>query len=166
MVEKLIELAQDPFLITPGYADFCQIVTIKNTKEEGVLFPSIRANVVAREHARKEGGLFHTAYEARNEAEVPVLVEWVSNIEKPPAGFIHLILYSKEQLEKEGDRIHADWGIVSINGGIQESLAPMKPITALRNALGVEEGGSGVSLDRERYRTSVAFWKEHIAIRD
>jgi hypothetical protein len=34
----------------------------------------------------------------------------------------------------------------------------MAPITMLRNALGVEEGGSGVALDREAYRRSVAFW--------
>ncbi len=35
---------------------------------------------------------------------------------------------------------------------------PMTPITMLRNALGVEEGGSGVPLDRDAYRRSVAFW--------
>ena len=35
----------------------------------------------------------------------------------------------------------------------------MTPITMLRNALGVEEGGSGVPLDREAYLRSVAFWE-------
>ena len=34
----------------------------------------------------------------------------------------------------------------------------MTPITMLRNALGVEEGGSGVPLDRDAYRRAVAFW--------
>jgi hypothetical protein len=38
---------------------------------------------------------------------------------------------------------------------------PMVPITMLRNALGVEEGGSGVPLDREAYRRAVAFWEQH-----
>ena len=38
---------------------------------------------------------------------------------------------------------------------------PMAPITMLRNALGVDEGGSGVPLDREAYRRSVAFWETH-----
>jgi hypothetical protein len=33
----------------------------------------------------------------------------------------------------------------------------MVPISMMRNALGVEEGGSGVPLDREAYRRSVEF---------
>jgi hypothetical protein len=37
----------------------------------------------------------------------------------------------------------------------------MVPITMLRNALGVEEGGSGVPLEREAYRVAVAFWEAH-----
>jgi hypothetical protein len=35
----------------------------------------------------------------------------------------------------------------------------------MRNALGEEEGGSGVPLDREKYRESVTFWKENVAIK-
>ena len=45
---------------------------------------------------------------------------------------------------------------------------PMKtvldfPMTSdrLRNALGVDEGGSGVPLDRDAYRRSVEFWRTH-----
>ncbi|MES1154207.1 MAG: DUF3228 family protein, partial [Rhodanobacter sp.] len=38
---------------------------------------------------------------------------------------------------------------------------PMVPITMLRNALGVAEGGSGVPLDRAAYRRAVAFWERH-----
>jgi hypothetical protein len=38
---------------------------------------------------------------------------------------------------------------------------PMAPVTMMRNALGVEEGGSGVPLDREAYRRSVEFWSAH-----
>jgi len=38
---------------------------------------------------------------------------------------------------------------------------PMAPITMMRNALGVAEGGSGVPLDPEAYRRSVAFWSAH-----
>ena len=37
----------------------------------------------------------------------------------------------------------------------------MVPITMTRNALGVEEGGSGVALDRAAYARSVAFWSRH-----
>jgi len=38
---------------------------------------------------------------------------------------------------------------------------PMAPITMLRNALGVDEGGSGVPIDRDAYAASVAFWDAH-----
>jgi hypothetical protein len=35
------------------------------------------------------------------------------------------------------------------------------PITMMRNALGVEEGGSGVPIDRDAYARSVAFWEKN-----
>jgi len=34
----------------------------------------------------------------------------------------------------------------------------------MRNALGKEEGGSGVSLVREKYEESVAYWDGHVTI--
>jgi hypothetical protein len=37
----------------------------------------------------------------------------------------------------------------------------MAPITMMRNALGVAEGGSGVPIDRVAYARSVAFWSAH-----
>ena len=40
----------------------------------------------------------------------------------------------------------------------------MPPITMMRNALGKEEGGSGVKLDRELYKQSVKFWNENAGI--
>ena len=75
-----------------------------------------------------------------------MLTEWITGIPAESALWIHLILYSKEQLHKEGDLIDADWGLVSINASNNEVMEPMRPITAMRNALGIEEGGSGVSL--------------------
>lgn len=41
----------------------------------------------------------------------------------------------------------------------------MSPITVMRNALGVEEGGSGVGLNREEYKKSVKYWEEHAMIK-
>ena len=38
---------------------------------------------------------------------------------------------------------------------------PLAPITIIRNALGVEEGGSGVAIDRAAYQRSVDFWDRH-----
>ena len=42
---------------------------------------------------------------------------------------------------------------------------PMQPITMMRNALGAEEGGSGVALSREAYSASVAFWAAHAPLK-
>lgn len=40
----------------------------------------------------------------------------------------------------------------------------MTPITAMRNALPVAEGGSGVALNHSDYLAAVAFWKVHASI--
>lgn len=40
----------------------------------------------------------------------------------------------------------------------------MQPITMLRNALGREEGGSGVALSRGEYEKSVAYWETHATL--
>jgi hypothetical protein len=40
----------------------------------------------------------------------------------------------------------------------------MQPITMMRNALGKEEGGSGVPLEREKYEESTAYWQNHAPI--
>lgn len=40
----------------------------------------------------------------------------------------------------------------------------LQPITMMRNALGRKEGGSGVSLDREKYEAATAYWESHAAI--
>jgi hypothetical protein len=41
---------------------------------------------------------------------------------------------------------------------------PMQPITMLRNALGREEGGSGVPLNKAEYEKSVAYWETHATL--
>ena len=58
----------------------------------------------------------------------------------------------------------APWGIVSIKAQDVDYELPMAPITAMRNALGKEEGGSGVPLDRDEYLKAVAYWKDHANI--
>lgn len=166
IVEELIHMASKPAAEFPGYADFCKIVALRNRKEDGsFLFESLKCLTVNKDEALKKGGVLHTAYESRNENELPVLVEWISGIETPAAEYIHLILYSREQMEKEDDPVEADWAIVSIGTSAIVEVEPMRPITAMRNALGVEEGGSGVAIDREAYLKSAAYWNENIMIR-
>jgi hypothetical protein len=41
----------------------------------------------------------------------------------------------------------------------------MSPITILRNSLGVNEGGSGVALDHEKYLQSVDFWQKNAILK-
>lgn len=65
--------------------------------------------------------------------------------------------YTDEQNE-------APWGIVSIKAQDVDYEIPMTPITAMRNALGKEEGGSGVPLDRESYLSAFEYWDTHATI--
>lgn len=41
----------------------------------------------------------------------------------------------------------------------------MDPITVMRNALGKDEGGSGVPLVREKYLESVKYWESHAIVK-
>ena len=58
----------------------------------------------------------------------------------------------------------APWGIVSIKPQNVKHELPMAPITMMRNALGKEQGGSGVELKREEYLKSVTYWKNHASV--
>jgi Protein of unknown function (DUF3228) len=59
----------------------------------------------------------------------------------------------------------APWGVVGIKAQAVRHEIPMQPITALRNALGRAEGGSGTPIDAAAYGESVAFWSEHAVIK-
>jgi hypothetical protein len=106
-----------------------------------------------------------SGYEARAEGELPVLTRWFEGIEAPVAAYLQVILYGAEQLRREDDPVDADWGIVGCLATADREEPPMAPITMLRNALGVEEGGSGVPLDREAYLRSVDYWSRHANVR-
>lgn len=67
-------------------------------------------------------------------------------------------------MKKEPRDETAPWGIVSIKVQDVDYELPMTPITAMRNALGKEEGGSGIPIDREAYMESVNYWKDHANI--
>ncbi len=144
--------AHPPLKVLDGYAPFCKLHVHENwTQTRCVTVPITPDNA----------HLLRSAYEARNDKELPVLVRWFEGISPPRANYLIVILYSREQLAKEGSPIDADWGIVGCMATAEPEEIPMAPITMLRNALGVEEGGSGVPLDRDAYRRSVAFWQTH-----
>ena len=144
--------AHPPLHDLPGYAPFCRLHVHRNWTSTRCLTVPVTAD---NQH------LLRSAYEARNRAELPVLVRWFEGIEPPVADYLVAILYSREQLVKEGSPITADWGIVGCMYTSQPEEIPMAPITMMRNALGVAEGGSGVPLDREAYGRSVEFWSRN-----
>ena len=141
-----------PLKVLDGYAPFCKLHVHRN-------WTSTRCLTVPVTDANRH--LLRSGYEARTKAELPVLVRWFEGVESPVANYLVVILYDREQLAKEGESIDADWGIVGCLYTMEPEEIPMAPITMMRNALGVEEGGSGVPLDREAYRRAVAFWENN-----
>jgi len=141
-----------PIKVIDGYAPFCKLHVHRNWTSTKCLSAPITDD---NRH------LLRSAYEARNRDELPVLVRWFEGLVPPVANYLIPILYTREQLAKEGAPIDADWGVVGCIYTMEPEETPMAPITLLRNALGVQEGGSGVPLDRAAYLRSVAFWQEH-----
>lgn len=119
-----------------------------------------------------------TEYKSRNEDELPVLSRYVdlpNDYELPDANFLVYILYSKDQLRREFkgdidefDSIYTEdveYGCIAILGTENNEPDPMPPITIMRNALGIDEGGNGVKLDRDQYEKSIEFWSNNILIK-
>ncbi|MEM0989407.1 MAG: DUF3228 family protein [Pseudomonadota bacterium] len=145
-----------------GYAPFCKHLFLANASPTRCGFAPITQ---ANRHLLRSG------YEARRESELAVLTRWLEGTEAPVAAYLDVILYSHAQLVIEaeampGERVpDCNWGIVSIIGTLVAEEPPMPPITQMRNALGVTEGGSGAVLDRAAYDRAVAFWEAHAAVR-
>ncbi|OQB18277.1 MAG: hypothetical protein BWY14_00952 [Parcubacteria group bacterium ADurb.Bin192] len=165
---ELVDLADkviaEGAVLVDGYAPFCKHLFLRNASPTKA---GVACITPENQHLLRSG------YEARRPEELPVLQRWFEGLEAPRAEYLDLILYSKEQLEKEAegkpeadrDVPDADWGIVAINAELRPEESPMPPATMVRNALGVEEGGSGVTLDRDAYMRSVEFWRDHAVIR-
>jgi hypothetical protein len=141
-----------PLKVLEGYAPFCRLHVYRNWTSTRCLTVPITA---ANRH------LLRSAYESRNSSELPVLVRWFEGVEPPVASYLIAILYNRAQLAEEGAPIDAEWGIVGCMYTSEPEELPMAPITMMRNALGVAEGGSGVRLDQAAYRRSVEYWDSH-----
>ena len=141
-----------PLKTIRGYAPFCQLLVFQN-------WTATRCSVV--QITAENRHLLHSAYEARNAHELPVLTRWFEGVQAPRANYLLPIVYDRAQLEREGVALTADWGIVGCLYTAAPHEIPMAPITLMRNALGVDEVGSGVALDKDAYRRSVAFWQTH-----
>ena len=141
-----------PLTVLDGYADFCKLHVHRN-------WTSTRCYAIPITPENRP--LLRSGYEARSKSELPVLTRWFEGVQAPVANYLLPILYSRTQLLKEGTKISADWGVVGCLYTMEPEEIPMTPITMMRNALGVDEGGSGVALDRAAYQRSVEFWERH-----
>lgn len=143
--------------IADGYAPFCKLLFTEN-------FTNARAGTI--EITPENQSFLHSGYKARVDSELPVLGRWFEGIDSPVASCLCVVVYDKQQLLTEGTDIgEADYGIVAILGQMHWEEQPMPPITMMRNALGVAEGGSGVPLNREAYNRSVKFWDKHAVVK-
>lgn len=168
--EDVVNARYDKSLLKDGYAPFCKHLFILND------FTEAKVNVLPI--TSENESLLRTRYEARNEKELPVLSRFfleklvVSATEPlPVAKYLDLILYSREQINEENGAMGKDasketapWGIVSIKAQDVDYEIPMTPITAMRNALGKEEGGSGIPLDRDSYMEAYKYWNNHAVV--
>ncbi|CDU16114.1 conserved protein, unknown function [Plasmodium yoelii] len=167
-INKVNELIKEKKIkVVGGYASFCKHIFIENFTD---------ATIEAIEINNKNRGLIKTDYISRRDTELPVLIRWISKKdikENVKAKYLDLILYSREQIEKENketnhipkEKSTCLYSIISIKPQNEDYELPMTPITMLRNTL-ITEGGSGISLDREKYLESVKYWRNHVSIFD
>ena len=156
-VESLINKL-NPIKSIDGYADFCKLLVFDN-------FTNAKPGTIEITDDIKP--YIKSGYKSRNENELAILSRWVKlPYEVKKANYLIFVVYSKKQLIKESkdNSFDGDWGVVAILGQNNKDEEPMKPETMFRNALGVEEGGSGVKIDREKYKKSVKFWENNINI--
>ena len=154
-VAKINEM--EPYLVQDGYAPFCKILFYHN-------FTDAKAGIVRISPEMMP--FIRSGYEARRETELPVLIRWIDGALVPvTASYLAVIVYDKEQMAKEGTPIEGDYAIVNILRLMDMQEPPIPPITMMRNALGVAEGGSGVPLNREKYLASVAFWEKNVSVK-
>uniref|UniRef100_A0A383V540 Flagellar associated protein n=1 Tax=Tetradesmus obliquus TaxID=3088 RepID=A0A383V540_TETOB len=174
-VEKVHQLFKEQGAkLVDGYAPFCKHVFVPNF---------VGAKVGALAITPENRHLLRCAYTRRRPEELAVLTRWFpeSAVQPvPQAQHLDIILYSRQQLLQEyaampsktggqaadPEQLLPDvpWGIISIKAQDEPYETPMQPITMMRNALGREEGGSGVTLDRQAYEASTQYWQGHAAI--
>ena len=158
--------------IMDGYAPFCKLIAIENFTNAKV--GSLPIDISNYQYLRH-------GYSSRAKDELPVLSRWFEiPLPSPVATYLVVVVYSKEQIIKEAEveiektggggwidppDFDAEWGVVAILGQTHPNEEPMNPITMMRNALGMSEGGSGVPINKEKYLESVEFWKNSAIVK-
>jgi len=174
--EFLGSLNAHNYVFQNGYADFCKIVCGPNT-------PQCRTGTIPITIENYQ--YLRSGYSSRTPQEFAVLSRWFELPLPPPvANHLILVLYTREQLLKEHEAQWSgktcagqeadvpfeldedtDYGIVTILAQMESEVNPIPPVTIMRNALGMEQGGSGVPIDPEAYSKSVEFWSQNAIVR-
>ena len=173
--KKANELYKSKTQLVDGYAPFCKHLFVENFVK-GLKSCHLEIN----EQTEK---LIISKYDSRQKNELPVLIRYIdlNSIDRekiPDAKYLDLILYSKEQIISEMIEMKAeekdinemkkkdfDWGIISIKPLNVDHELPFVPMTIMRNALGKNEGGSGVPIDRKKYMDGVEFWSKNVELK-
>ena len=171
---KLNSLYTSTSQLKPGYAPFCKHIFIEN------FITGFKPRYLPINETTEK--LIKTCYDSRQANELPVLtryipIESIDYAKIPDAKYIDIILYSKEQIvnekiamkesKEEIEKVKAidfDYGVIGIKPQDVDYELPMLPITMMRNAVGIDQGGSGVKLENEKYMESVRFWEKNIII--
>ena len=129
-----INMTLPEVVVHDGYAPFCKLIAVTNFTDARV--GSLPITLENYQYIR-------SGYSARTEKELPVFSRWLElPTGKPKAEWLMIVLYSKEQIEKEAKvqdtqeeiEFDADWGVVSIHGQSHCDEEVMKPETMLRNS--------------------------------
>ncbi|MCK9446555.1 DUF3228 family protein [bacterium] len=159
-IRKLTEEKINNNDFSDGYAPFCKLITLVVSEINSTIAKISDDNkhlLVTKLTKRREG---------EEEYETTFFPE--GTVEPLPSKYITVIVYSKEQMEKEYKEFHgdtltgSDWDIVSVNSEPYEGTAPMSPITMIRNASG--KGGSGHQYTLEELEISKDFWSKHALV--
>jgi hypothetical protein len=169
--EKLTQYINSSTWIIKGPWDFCKYLILEN--EFGLTCNIIERTLEIEPYIR-------TGYSSRNDNELKVLSRWVelpSYYKKPQANYMVCILYSYDKLKEEFYSKEenkdlefylndiTDYGVVAIQATMEPNADPLPPITSIRNALGMEEGGNGEKLDKELYKKSIEFWDKYLLMK-
>ena len=174
-LKNVNELYKSESMLVDGYAPFCKHLFVPNFVKG---LKSCHIEITPETEK-----LIISKYDSRQKNELPVLIRYIdlNSIDKekiPDAKYLDLILYSKEQIlsemgemkfeEKEIEALKKkdfDWGIISIKPLNVDHEIPFVPMTIMRNALGKNEGGSGVPIDRKKYMDGVEFWSKNVELK-
>ena len=174
-LKNVNDLYKSESMLVDGYAPFCKHLFVPNFVKG---LKSCHIEITPETEK-----LIISKYDSRQKNELPVLIRYIdlNSVDKekiPDAKYLDLILYSKEQIisemgemkfeEKEIEALKKkdfDWGIISIKPLNVDHEIPFVPITIMRNALGKNEGGSGVPIDRKKYMDGVEFWSKNVELK-